>query len=174
MDAATDIAAAAKACLARGWSVIPIQPRAKRPIVKWRGFEEKPATEADVDAWFARWPDANAAVVTGRLSGLVVVDVDPAHGGAESLAAIEREFGALPATVECLTGGGGRHLYFRHPGGTVSNRAGLRPGIDLRGDGGCIVIPPSVHPSGRRYAWAKGRSPSETALAALPRWVPRH
>jgi Bifunctional DNA primase/polymerase, N-terminal len=62
-------------------------------------------------------------------------------------------------------------LYFAHPGGLVCNRAGLAQGIDVRGDGGYIVAPPSVHPSGRRYAWVPGRSPAEIVPAALPRWI---
>jgi Bifunctional DNA primase/polymerase, N-terminal len=74
----------------------------------------------------------------------------------------------MPQTVESRTGGGGRHLYYAHPGGHVGNRAGLRPGIDLRGDGGCIVLPPSIHPSGNAYAWVPGHAPGERPLAALP------
>jgi hypothetical protein len=70
-----------------------------------------------------------------------------------------------------LTGGGGRHLYFAHPGGLSRNRAGFAQGIDLRGDGGYIVAPPSIHPTGRPYTWAPGRAPDEITLAALPRWI---
>ena len=167
-----ELYAAALACLARGWSVIPVEPRGKRPLVAWRGFQTRRASLAQLARWFARWPDANVAIVTGRLSRLVVVDVDPRHGGADSLAAFEAAHGALPATIEALTGGGGRHLYFRHPGKRVANRVGLWPGIDLRGDGGCVVAPPSVHPSGRRYAWRPGCSPDELPAAPLPRGLP--
>ena len=124
-----------------------------------------------VKNWFQRWPDANVGIVTGDVSGLVVLDVDTHHGGADSLAGLEQEHGALPVTVEALTGGGGRHLYFRHPAQHVMNRIGLRPGIDLRGDGGCVVAPPSVHPSGRQYAWHKARSLDEVPLAQLPHWL---
>ena len=78
--------------------------------------------------------------------------------------------------MEATTGGGGRHLYFAHPGGLVRNRAGLAQGIDLRGDaergdGGYIVAPPSIHPSGTFYEWAPGRNPDEMALAPLSRWL---
>ena len=65
----------------------------------------------------------------------------------------------------------GRHLYFAHPGGLTQNRAGLAQGIDLRGDGGYIVAPPSIHPSGRLYGWVPGRMPDEITLAPLPRWL---
>ena len=171
MEAAkdNDRAAAARAYLARGWSVIPVEPHGKRPLVAWRAFQTRVATLTELAHWFERWPDANVAIVTGRLSGLVVVDVDPRHGGTESLAAIEAARGPLPDTVEALTGGGGRHLYFRHPGRRCPNRVGVLAGIDVRGDGGCIVAPPSVHPSGRGYAWRPGRAPEDLAIAALPR-----
>ncbi len=75
------------------------------------------------------------------------------------------------AAVEAKTGGG-RHLFFLHPGGTVKNSAGrLGPGLDVRGDGGYIVAPPSIHPSGRPYIWLPGRAPNETPLAAAPAWL---
>jgi Bifunctional DNA primase/polymerase, N-terminal/Primase C terminal 1 (PriCT-1) len=164
---------AARACLARGWSVIPIERRGKRPLVAWLEFQDRLATPDELEAWLARWPEANLGIVTGRISGLVVVDVDAGHGGEASLARLEAAHGPLPGTVEALTGGGGRHLYFAHPGGRVGNRVGLLPGIDLRGDGGCVVAPPSIHPNGRRYAWADGRAPQEAPLAPLPAWLLR-
>ena len=111
------------------------------------------------------------AIVTGAVSGLVVVDIDPAHGGKDSLHQLERSHGPLPATLEALSGGGGRHLYFTHPGGVVHNRVGLAPGIDLRGDGGLIVAPPSVHPGGGRYRWAPKRGLGEVEPAPLPAWL---
>jgi len=164
---------AALGYLAHGWSVVPIEPRGKRPLVRWEEFQRRAPSEAELAAWFARWTDANVGIVTGRVSGLVVVDVDPRHGGEEALAALEREHGPLPRSVEAETGGGGRHLYLAHPGGVVRNRVGLAPGIDVRGDGGVVVAPPSVHPSGRRYRWRKGHAPDETSLAELPPWLPR-
>jgi hypothetical protein len=124
-----------------------------------------------VEHWFRRWPDANVGIVTGAISGLVVLDVDAAHGGDASLAVLEREHGALEPTVECLTGGGGRHLYFRHPGSDTQNRVGLRDGLDLRGDGGVVVVPPSIHPSGQAYRWREGRAPQERSVAPMPRWL---
>jgi hypothetical protein len=162
---------AALGYLSRGWSVIPIEHRAKHPLVAWLEFENRCASAREVEGWFARWPQANVGIVTGRVSGLVVIDLDARHGGDASLRRLESEHGALPSTVEALTGGAGRHLYFAHPGGRVGNRVGLYSGLDLRGDGGCVVAPPSEHPSGRLYAWARGRSPDETSLAPFPRWL---
>lgn len=140
-------------------------------MVRWEEYEHRLPTDEEIQRWFRSWPDAGVAVVTGSVSGLVVVDVDPRHGGDASLRALERAHGALPVTVEAITGGGGRHLYFAHPGRTVRNQVAVAPGIDLRGDGGYVVAPPSVHPSGQRYAWVAGRTPEETTLALLPAWL---
>jgi len=158
---------------ARGWSVVPVEPAGKRPIVPWLDLQQRRATAAEIEAWYAQRPDANLAIVTGAISDLVVLDIDALHGGPASLEAWRRAYGPLPITVEALTGGGGRHLYFRHPGLTTANRVGLAAGVDLRGDGGCVVAPPSLHASGRHYAWADERSPDETGLAPLPEWL-RH
>jgi Bifunctional DNA primase/polymerase, N-terminal/Primase C terminal 1 (PriCT-1) len=167
----TPIAQAAAAYLARGWSVLPLRHGDKRPLMGWEMLQQARADAATLAQWFTRWPTANVGIVTGEISNLIVLDVDPKHGGDDSLAGLERRFGALPETVEAQTGGDGRHLYFAHPGGFVPNRAGLAQGIDLRGDGGYIVAPPSLHPSGKPYAWSAGRAPDDIALAALPRWL---
>lgn len=162
---------AALAYLALGWSVIPMQPRGKRPMVRWTSYQSQRPSRAEVEHWYRHWPDANVGIVTGRLSGLLVLDVDAGHGGAESLAQLEHEFGAIEPTLECLTGGGGRHLYFRHFGETVPNKAGFRAGLDLRGDGGVVVAPPSIHPSGRPYRWRAGCGPGELGPAPMPEWL---
>jgi len=160
--------AAALAAAGRGWSVVAVRPRAKAPLVPWLELQERRAHADEIRGWFERWPDANVGVVTGAISNLVVIDVDPAHGGRDSLAQLEEELGRLPPTVEAITGGGGNHFYFAHPGGAVPNRAGVLPGIDVRGDGGTIVMPPSVHPSGRRYRWMTERSPENLVPARMP------
>ena len=157
--------------LARGWSVLPLRPGDKRPLIVWEPLQNTRPSPEQVTEWFGRWPNANIGIVTGEISNLVVLDIDPQHGGDVSLARLERQFGPLPETIEAITGGGGRHLYFAHPGGLIRNRAGLAQGIDLRGDGGYVVAPPSIHPNGRPYVWAAERSPEEVALAALPRWL---
>jgi hypothetical protein len=162
--------AAAQSYAARGWSVIPIEPGSKRPLVAWTEFQQRRASCAQIDGWFHHWPQANVGIVTGHVSGVVVVDLDAQHGGFESLAALETEFGPLPDTVTALTGGGGRHLYFDHPREALRNRTGIRQGIDLRADGGCVVAPPSLHPSGRRYRWAEGLAPGAIPPAVLPAW----
>ncbi|MEA3274209.1 MAG: bifunctional DNA primase/polymerase [Pseudomonadota bacterium] len=152
-----------------GWSVIPVHPRSKRPLIRWQIYQYRRPDTAEIGAWLKRWPDANLALVTGAVSGIVVLDVDPRHGGTESLEQWERRYGSLAETVEARTGGGGRHLYFAHPGELVQNRVGISPGIDLRGDGGYVVAPPSLHASGQRYRWV--RSPDLYPPAPLPRWL---
>lgn len=162
---------AAQRYLARGWSVVPAQGGGKRPLVRWEAFQHRCPSEKEISGWFERWPDANVAIVTGKISDLVVLDVDPQHGGDDSLTDLERRFAPLPETVEAISGGGGRHVYFAHPGDVLRNRVGLAPGIDLRGDGGMIIAPPSVHPSGRRYEWEVSHHPDDVALAPLPSWL---
>jgi hypothetical protein len=104
--------------------------------------------------WWRRWPDANIGIVTGKVSGnLVGLDIDPAHGGDVSLAELERQYGALPNTWIVRTGGGGYHHYFIVPEGIeVRCSTGvIAPGIDVKGEGGYLVAPPSLHQSGNRY-----------------------
>lgn len=161
----------AQSYLELGWSVIPVEPGGKRPLVRWEAFQHKRASERDLRRWLRRWPDANVGIVTGAISGLLVLDVDPRHGGDRSLAGLEHRHGPLPDTVESVSGGGGRHVYFAHPGGIIHNRAALVPGIDLRGDGGMIVVPPSRHPSGRDYAWRASHGPDMMTPAPLPPWL---
>lgn len=157
--------------LSLGWSVIPLRPKDKRPLVRWQQYQHRLASEQEVRGWFDIWPSANVGVVTGAVSGIVVLDVDPQHGGDESLHEFEEVHGPLPHTVEAVTGGGGRHVYFAYPGVFIRNRVGLEAGIDLRSDGGYIVAPPSVHPSGHRYIWKRSHHPSSTPLADMPNWL---
>jgi putative DNA primase/helicase len=105
-------------------------------------------TDADqLEAWWYRWPDANIGIATGRASGLVVIDVDPRSGGHDYLAQLQHEHGGLPTTVTVRTGGNGWHHYFAGPESEVPGRV-LAPGVDLKGDGGYVVAPPSLHVSG--------------------------
>jgi hypothetical protein len=106
---------------------------------------------------FDNWPDANVGIATGAESGLVVLDVDPRHGGDESLEELETRYGRLPLSPVVLTGGGGTHSYFAHPkSAALPNRSNLGgfAGIDFKADGGYVVAPPSRHASGRAYEWS--------------------
>ena len=168
-----DIHTAALAYSEMGWPTIPLIARGKRPLVRWTEFQSRRPSDTELQGWFTRWPDVNLGIVTGAVAGLVVLDVDPGHGGVDSLAELESRNGALPPTIEAITGGSGRHIYFRHPGGTVHNLVGLAPGIDLRGDGGYVVAPPSIHPSGQAYVWKHGHAPGEVPIGFMPEWLLR-
>jgi hypothetical protein len=154
-----------------GWSVIPLRPRDKIPSIAWQEYQDRPADEPEIRSWFAHWPRANVGVITGPVSCLVVVDVDPRHGGEVSISRWIEHHGPLPKTVESVTGGGGRHLYFAAVDPNLRNRVAIVPGIDLRARGGMIVAPPSIHPSGEPYAWKPGHAPDERPLAPLPQWL---
>jgi hypothetical protein len=130
-----------------------------------------------IKRWFGlAAPDANLAVCTDRL---VVIDVDPRHGGDESLRALEREHGELPLTWRALTGGGGEHIIFACPdGAAIANVVAenmqnppLGPGIDIRARGGYIVGVPSRHISGGVYTWSVDHHPADVPLAPAPVWL---
>ena len=112
----------------------------------------------------------NIGVATGRGSGIWVLDIDADHDGEQTLRDLEAQHGALPPTVEAITGAG-RHLYWRWPDSVDIRNAQLRddlPGVDWRGEGGYVLSPPSVHPSGRAYAWSVN---SASEFAAAPEWL---
>lgn len=152
-----------------GWSVVPIEARGKESLIRWQVYQHRRPEMTELGDWFNRWPAANLAVVTGVISALVVLDLNPQRGAEASLERLEQEHGPLPETVEAATGGGGRHLYFNHPDGISGERLDLAPGIDLRGDGAYVVAPPSVHASGESYRWV--RSPEVFHLEPLPVWL---
>ena len=133
--------------------------------------DEATAAEEKNMTLFTRVPEANIGIMRGAEWGLVVLDVDPRHGGDEALRDIEQEHGALPPTPATLTGGGGTHYLFEHPGEEVRNMADLldRGGLDLRGDGGFIIAPGSRHVSGGEYLWEASAHPDDVPLAPLPR-----
>jgi hypothetical protein len=166
-----DTLSAALALAERGLCVFPLRARSKVPATP-NGLLAATTDAGIIRGWWERWPHANVGIRTGSESGIVVLDVDVPHGGAGALAALENHHGKL-LTATVLTGGGGKHLYFRHPGHAVRNSAGrLAAGLDVRGDGGYVVAPPSVHENGRVYQWMRGfgRQP----LSDAPAWLLDH
>lgn len=145
--------------LRRGWSIIPIAAGGKTSPIRWKDHQTRQAGEEEVRSWFKKWPDAGLAIVTGGISGLVVLDVDGADG-ANSIKDKE-----LPPTL-CVKTSQGAHYYFVHPGFFVSGHIRFLPGCDLRGDGNYVVCPPSLHPSGMLYEWAIKEPPAE-----IPKWL---
>lgn len=178
MSASITLAHAALDYAARGIGVFPLVPKAKTPMVA-SGFKEASHDHGQVAAWWRRWPQANVGIATGASGGFWVLDVDGEAAEAD-LAALIAVHGPLPATVEQATGNG-RHLCFTwDPGQQIRNsQSRIGRGIDVRGEGGYIVAPPSIHPGdpkkgvppGRIYAWSPGRSPGEMAFARAPAWL---
>jgi hypothetical protein len=139
-----------------------------------KGLHAASTDPATICGWWQRWPVANVAIRTGAVSGLVVIDIDPPHGGDHSLASLGARHGPLPTALTVRTGSGGTHIYLAHPGVQIRNTAGTRlgTGIDVRGDGGYVIAPPSRHPSGATYAWAG--PPVATPPASPPAWLVEH
>ena len=131
------------------WRVFPCVPRDKRPLIK--AWQKRATTDPkQIKAWWAQWPDANVAIATGR--GLLVVDVDYRHGGAESLREM-RKAGKVPEDPPIVeTPGPGCHLYLSVTK-DLKNLVDVMPGVDLRGAGGYVIAPPSIHPNGLEYQW---------------------
>ena len=136
------------------------------PLVP-HGLKDATANEAIVERWWTQAPKANIAVATGENSGLVVVDAD---GQAGLMTVQEKD---LPDTIKSRTGrsDGGQHFFFMHPGVQIKNLRilGQNSGIDTRGDGGYVILPPSIHWSGNRYEWLN--APGSMKFAKLPKWV---
>jgi hypothetical protein len=156
----------ALALAARGLHVFPCRPRDKRPATA-NGLKDATTDPDIIRAWWQQQPDNNIAIATGAASGIFVLDVDGLDAEA-ALRRLEAEHGGLPATVEAITARG-RHVYFRSPQETVRNSAGkVGPHIDVRGDGGYVIAPPSIHPNGRRYCWSVD---SANYIADAPGWL---
>jgi putative DNA primase/helicase len=132
------------------------------------GLKDATTDPDTIRSWWGRWPDANIAVRTGAESGLFVLDTDVKNGakGYESLNQLEVEFGVLPATLTARTWSGGSHHFFRHPGDSVKNRTGFRPGLDIRGDGGYVLVAPSFI-GDENYTWVDHNAP----VVDAPHWL---
>lgn len=147
---------------------------AKNPRVAG-GFKSATTDESKIRFWWDRWPDAAIGCPTGPALGAWVLDVDlpKAPGepdGRDTLAQLEATHGALPVTVEQRTGSGGRQLFFRWSadGPEIRNTSGkIGPKLDTRGTGGYVIVPPSLHPAGNRYAWTSNGE----KLAGAPAWL---
>lgn len=166
---------------ARGWAVIPLHgiradggctcgnPTCTSPSKHPRtanGLHDATTDEETIRQWWTRWSDANLGIVTGAVSGLLVLDEDGVEG-AETLCQQKRH---IPPTAISRTGGGGRHYYFQHPGFRCGNTtAKIGNKVDTRGDGGYVVAPGSIHASGNPYEWII--DPHECPPAPAPGWL---
>lgn len=140
----------------------------KHPRTK-NGVKDATVDIETVDRWWGMWPDANVAIAAG-LSGWAVIDIDPDHGGDDSLHELEATHGKVPDTVRSITGGGGAHLVLQRPTEGFRPYVSIAPGIDTRGDDSYILAPPSNHKSGGTYVWEVDRRPGEFDLAPVPQW----
>lgn len=152
-----NVAAAALEHAGRGRPVFPVDPVSKRPLERGGGgFKAATTDVARIRAWWQRWPGAGLAIPTGRPTGIVVIDVDPRHGGADGVQEAADRLGSLPPTLRASTPSGGWHYFLTLPAdaGDIPNSAGkLAEGVDVRGTGGYVVIPP-----GRGREWTVRRA----------------
>ena len=126
------------------------------------GFKDATINEMQISAWWTQNPDANIGVVTGKISGISVLDIDKDKGGFQSIKDYD-----VPATLYSQTGGGGQHKIFRYDEKVPTNAGTLASGIDFRNDGGYILVPPSNHISGNQYVWCD----EDSELAFAPTWM---
>src|SRR5215211_6625685 len=145
-----------------GWSPIPIKERSKEPnLHELRPYLTRKATREELGSW--SWP--GVGIVTGPLSGVLVLDVDGPEGEKE----LQKH--GHPATPLARTAGGGMHLYFKHPEHHVRTGIRVAPGLDVKASGGYVVAPPSIGSNGQPYEWIL--SPEEAELAEPPEWLMR-
>jgi hypothetical protein len=151
----------------KGFMVFPCKPQDKAPATR-NGLLDAKRDVSVIEAAWRQHPFLNLAVRTGVESGIVVLDLD-GDDGWDSLHALEDQHGELPTTASVTTPRGGQHFYFQHPGVEIRNSAGLLgAGLDVRGDGGYVLAPPSVGANGNSY-----EVDEEAKIAPLPSWLKR-
>jgi len=156
----------ARALAEKGLATFPCLPRDKRPATP-HGLKDATTDPIEIEKWWHQNPNYNIAIATGAVSGIFVIDLDGAEAETE-LRKLEAQHGELPATVESITGRG-RHLFYKYPEMPVRNSAGkIATSIDVRANGGYVIAPPSIHPSGKRYCWSVD---SAATFAAAPEWL---
>ena len=145
-----------------GFSVIPLMPRGKKPSINWAEYQKRYATDDELRKWFRNGSKNNIGIVTGEISGIDVIDLDSQEAVQY---AKDHDFSITPSVKT----GKGFHCYYKHKDGVrnFQKRDDL-PGIDLRGDGGYVVAPPSIHSSGTEYQWVDGKGLEDILLGEFP------
>lgn len=151
-----------------GWAVFPVEPRGKRPATA-HGLKDATTDAETVRRWWTSRPECNVGAAMGSVSGgVIAIDLD-VHGadGLATLREWEAANGELPETARSVTGSGGEHLFFRAvpAADAPRNSANGELGVDVRGEGGYVVLPPSVNAEGRAYVWDVGPDEAEPAEA---------
>jgi hypothetical protein len=167
----SELSEAASRYARMGLAVIPLEPKGKIPMFK--NWPEVATNDLGiVTRWWTRNPYANVGIATGQKSRIFVVDIDPDKGGIDSYESLVLKHGRFPDTWQTMTGRPpGFHMYFRYPNFRVENAAGIFPGIDIRGDRGQVVAPPSIHPNGNRYEWDGAREIENIEIPEAPGWL---
>ena len=150
----------------KGFSVIPIKFKDKEPAIpSWKEYQDRLPTEKELELWFNNGSQHNIAIITGKVSGIVAVDLDSEKA---IKFAKEHNFPASPLSKT----GKGYHIIYRYRDGVrnFQKRDDL-PDIDLRGDGGYFVVEPSVHPLGHQYRWVRDKSLDDLPFAELPEMI---
>jgi hypothetical protein len=154
--------------LARGIWVLPQEAGEKKPCIRWKQYQDRPPTDAELKMWYAEWPNAGMVAILGRRSRVFAIDVD----GPEAHAALVSHLGTEPVAPKVLSGSRKPHryhLFFRHP--DIPTKARYTPWhehLEFRGHGGIVVLPPSEHKSGNLYAWAPDQSLDDLELPEVP------
>src|SRR5258708_21255960 len=130
-----------------GYSVIPLKPLSKEPLIPWLDYTKRLATETEISKWFSMGSN-NLGIVNGDSSGFDVLDVD-GKIGADSIRPLK-----VSSNMIAKTGKGIQYMY--RATGQRPNATQILPSVDIRGEHGYIVAPPSIHPNGRKYIWVLG------------------
>lgn len=149
--------------LKQGVPAIPMNPTDKRPLVKWSEFQDRMPSEQETREMFSKFPKAMCGLVTGKISGICVIDCD-------SPQACEKIDSMIPESLEipiAVSPRGGRHYYFRYTE-DLQTRAAVFPQVDIRAKGGVIVAPPSINSHGKQYRWLDGLELKPEALQEMP------
>lgn len=174
---------AALALAAHGVSVVPLHTPSrggcscergpgclspgKHTRIAWREYQQRRASADEIRAWWHRWPGANIAIITGVVSGLCVVDIDPRNGGLDTLAELDHHGARMPDDNPLVeTGSGGLHHYFQLD--APLPKAAPFAGVEIQADGALVVAPPSLHATGRRYRWLR---PLDATWRSAPGWL---
>ena len=152
---------------ARGWQCFPANHLGKKPATR-HGLHDATTDSQQLKQWFGNGQLYNIAIRTGAASGFDVLDVD-GDDGVKALQALIAVYGNLPKTPCVRTGGGGLHYYFRHADGVSNSASKIAEHLDVRGDGGYVIAPPSVHQNGATYEWIV--LPEACELADWPKWL---
>ncbi len=143
----------------QGYSIIPCKQDKKPALASWKKYQTECATDDEVIAWWQTNPQSNIGIITGKLSNLTVIDVD--NKGIDGQKRADEMLKKFPATRTIQTPSGGYHLYYKYQEGfTVSaNAYPSYPNVDIRGETGFVIAPPSQNVSGKQYIVIDNREP---------------